>query len=248
MKATPAAQLRLLDLAALDAKRARLQHTANHLPEQRSLRELSARRASVRAEHVRLAGVLEDRQAELRRIEADVEAVDRREARDRELLASSSSTKNIAGIEHELETLRRRRAELEDVQLEVMSRVEEDQAALQLAAAERARVEDEASELEGLRDAAVVNLKEDARVIAGERANILREIPADLVALYEQHRARRGVGAAELVGDVTSATGVTLDQTDLRWIRAAAPDEVIECPDSGVILVRTKRSGLTAGA
>jgi len=37
---------------------------------------------------------------------------------------------------------------------------------------------------------------------------------------------------------------VTLTGSDLEMVRRAAPDEVILCPDSNAILVRTAESGL----
>ncbi len=43
---------------------------------------------------------------------------------------------------------------------------------------------------------------------------------------------------------MSTASGVTLTNSDLQSIRAAAPDDVVLCPDSDAILVRTPESGL----
>jgi hypothetical protein len=40
------------------------------------------------------------------------------------------------------------------------------------------------------------------------------------------------------------ASGVKLNANDLNAIRSAAPDDVLICPDSQAILVRTPESGL----
>ena len=69
-------------------------------------------------------------------------------------------------------------------------------------------------------------------------------IPDDLLTLYEKQRERYGVGASHLRARVSSASGVELTGSDLETVRAAAPDEVVMCPDSNAILVRTGESGL----
>lgn len=245
MKATPDAQRRLLDLAALDAARARMQHTANHLPEQHHLKELEAERSRRRAELARLAGVVEDSETELKRQQSDVELVETRMARDEQRLASTTSPKDAQGLEHELATLRRRRSDLEDIELELMERLDGERAALETARGERDRVEAEATELARLRDEAIAALKREAKANAQDRAALVAALPADLVALYEQRRARGGAGAAELVGGVTMASGVELDHADLARIGQTPADEVVMCPDSGAILVRTERSATT---
>ena len=69
-------------------------------------------------------------------------------------------------------------------------------------------------------------------------------MPDDLLALYEKQRARYGVGASMLQGGVSLASGVALNSSDMSTIRAAAPDDVLLCPDSNAVLVRTGESGL----
>ena len=70
------------------------------------------------------------------------------------------------------------------------------------------------------------------------------KVPDDLLALYERQRARYGFGASLLQGGVSTASGVTLTGSDLQTVRRAAPDDVVLCPDSEAILVRTAESGL----
>ena len=65
-----------------------------------------------------------------------------------------------------------------------------------------------------------------------------------MLALYERQRERYGFGASLLRGGVSSASGVKLNESDMATVRAAAPDDVLICPDSNAILVRTNESGL----
>ena len=74
--------------------------------------------------------------------------------------------------------------------------------------------------------------------------NAAPEIRKRLLALYEKQRTRYGTGASLLRGGVSLASGVKLLEDELQKIRAAAPDDVLICPSSDSILVRTDESGL----
>jgi predicted nucleic acid-binding Zn-ribbon protein len=76
------------------------------------------------------------------------------------------------------------------------------------------------------------------------RTELASSLPTELVELYERQRARYGIGAALLTRRVTGGSGVELTSTDLDAVRSAAPDDVVMCPDSSCILVRTNESGL----
>jgi uncharacterized protein len=76
------------------------------------------------------------------------------------------------------------------------------------------------------------------------RTELVGKVSPELLALYEKQRARYGSGASLLRGGVSLASGVKLNENDMVTIRAAAPDDVLLCPDSSAILVRTGESGL----
>src|SRR5690554_2734563 len=125
LKASPDIQKHLLDLQALDTKLQQLGHRARNLPELVVLAQLNseaeATRATLRTEN----GTAEDARLELSRIEADVAVVEARIKRDTERLDTATSVKDVAGLEQELTSLRKRRDDLEEIQLSVMETVEE---------------------------------------------------------------------------------------------------------------------------
>lgn len=244
LKASPDDQAILLDLQAIDTKLAQLTHKANSLPQ---LGQLSALAVDVEATRLRVVderGVLEDAGIELKRIESDVEVVEARMKRDTQRLETTSSVKDVAGLETELASLRKRQSDLEDIELAVMERIE----GLEAAAAETAARYDgllaEANTLEAERDAALATIDAEKNHTSANRQSLIEKLPADLVELYERQRGRYGSGASMLRGGVSSASGVKLNESDMAEIRAAAPDDVVLCPDSSAILVRTSESGL----
>ncbi|HWK20851.1 MAG TPA: hypothetical protein VNR37_08820 [Microbacteriaceae bacterium] len=244
MKADPGAQERLLQLQAYDLRTVQLAKQERELPERAALDALTAERATVRADLASTAGVLEDARIELRRTESDVELVEARIAKDTERMMASTSAKDATGFEHEIESLRRRRGDLEEIELAVMERVEEHEAAV---AALQARIDALTQEIEGaqaLTDEALARIRGEQAAVAGARGELVAGLPADLVELYERQRARYGAGASLLRRGVSEASGVALTGDELAKVKAAAPDDVLICPSSEAILVRTAESGL----
>jgi hypothetical protein len=244
LTASPAAQRVLLDVQAIDTTLQQLAHRERSLPERAAVDALKAQ-ADVMREFVSgRRGEREDAGLELGRVESDVQVVEARIARDSGRLQASSSVKDIQGLEHELESLRGRLSNLEEIELSVMEKVETlegelgaandslTQHLLQLAVVERAR------------DTALVALGEERAEALAQRATLVVTVPDDVLALYEKQRERYGLGASHLRARVSSASGVELTGSDLAAVRHAAPDAVLLCPDSNAILVRTDESGL----
>ena len=179
--------------------------------------------------------------------DTDVEQVRTRAARDQERLDSGaiSSPKELESLQHEIESLARRQTELEDVELEVMERLEDVQGRLaelrrELDAAERAH-----ETLVAKRDASLHDIAKDREFVALQRADQARHLPDELVKLYEKLRADNGgVGAAVLHQGRCEGCRLELNATEIAQIRAAEPDEVLRCEECRRILVRTKESGL----
>ncbi|HEY8913918.1 zinc ribbon domain-containing protein [Lacisediminihabitans sp.] len=244
LKASPNDQAHLLELQAIDTRLQQLDHRAKTLPEIAVLAGLSSDADALRRELASSNGALEDARRELGRIESDVAVVEARIKRDTERLQGSSSVKDVAGFESELAGLRRRQLDLEEIELGVMERVE----GLEAAAAELTGRHDELAvkiaAAAAEKDAVLEALTSERAHAAANRSTIAGKLPEELLALYERQRARYGFGASLLRGGVSSASGVKLNENDMAAIRSADPDEVLLCPDSSAILVRTAESGL----
>lgn len=244
LKAAPDDQALLLDLQALDTKLQQIGHRLAKLPEQILLAELAAERDAVHrsaAEHI---GSLEDARIELGRVESDVAVVDARIARDTERAQGSSSVKDVQALEQELVALAKRKSDLEDIELAVMETVEEREKVVAGVRAELDALDGRIAAATAARDTALEGLESERQHAEANRTTVAGRVPDDLLALYEKQRGRYGVGASHLRGGVSSASGVTLNASDLNVVRAAAPEDVLLCPDSNAILVRTAESGL----
>ncbi|TAJ46294.1 MAG: hypothetical protein EPO52_17310 [Herbiconiux sp.] len=244
MKAPASEQRKLLDLQAADNRVTQLLHTLRTLPQEARLAELQRDSAAARSEFAGVNGELEDAQAEIARVEGDIATVAAREKRDLERMQASSSTKDVQGLEHELASLKVRRSNLEDIELEVMERVEEIELRLSAITARRDDIATEERLLAAQRDEAKARATTQLEVAQSERSAIAAGIDPELLGLYDRQRQRYGIGAALLQRGISLGTNVTLTGSDLARIRDADPDEVLLDPEGTCILVRTEESGL----
>jgi len=244
--AAPQDQWRLLDVQAHDTRLAQIAHRLRTLPEHAEIDALDVKLRAVTADLVTARTVAGDVKRELNKAEADVELVRRRADRDRARLDSGQGTaKDLQATQHELVSLTARQSALEDVELEVMERLETAQGRVAAAEAEQARLEAQIAEAAGRRDAAVATLEAEADGERAERGHAVAGLPADLVALYEKIRAHSdGLGAARLRQRRCEGCRMELTPVDMGRIRAAAQDEVLRCEECRRILVRTADSGL----
>ncbi len=245
MKASPQSQLRLLELADLDAELARLHHRRHALPEIAELARMEARTGELKDATVVTGTDLSDLEREQGRAERDVEQVRTRIDRDRARLDAGqvSAARELASLQTEIESLRRRQGDLEEVVLDLMERREALASRLDELAAERDHLSAEMTDVAARRDAIFSEIDEQAGKASHQRAEIAAEVPADLLKLYEQIRDTREVGAAALRAGRCEGCHLTLNTVDLNQIRAAAPDEVLRCEECRRILVRTPESG-----
>jgi uncharacterized protein len=241
VKAEVVQQRSLLELAELDAELGRIAHRAEHLTEQQLLEQVQS---DHRAANDRLAALqiaLEDLDAHVAKFESEIDSVRKREDRDRSLLDSGNvNAKQLAELQHELDTLQRRQASLEDSLLEVMERREElqTQQARELAAIDE--LQSALAAAQKARDDALVTIDQTRHQRASRRDELTASLDPDLVALYERQRAGGGPGAGLLQGRRCGSCRIEIDRGELARISAAAADEVLRCPECGAILLRVK--------
>ncbi|MCV7098977.1 zinc ribbon domain-containing protein [Mycobacterium palustre] len=241
MKAEVAQQLSLLELSKLDAELSRIAHRSTHLPQQEAYQRLQAEHnaAADRLGALRIA--LEDLDAQVSRLESEIDAVRQREERDKALLKSGATdAKQLSDLQHELDTLVRRQASLEDSLLEIMERREELQAQ---ASAKQAAVEALQAELRAAKealDAALAEIDRARQEHSSRRDTLSAALDPALAALYERQRAGGGPGAGPLLGHRCGACRIEIGRGELSRISAAAEDELVRCPECGAILLRVK--------
>ena len=247
MKADPFAQLRLLDLQALDSTLDRLAHRRRTLPALAEIARLDRLVGGSRDDVVRAETEAGDLARETKKFEDEIAQVRTRKKRNDDRMASGAITqsKQLEDLQHENASLERRQSDLEDRELEVMERAEGVQEVLDRLLAER-------GEWLGAREQAVAALETDQAEIDAEigrtteeRARVAAEIPADLLALYERIRAAEGgIGAAAITRGRCGGCRLDLMGNEKAAVRAAPSNEVLRHEECTRIMVRTDESGL----
>jgi len=244
MKAEVVQQRSLLELAELDAGLSRIDHRAKNLPAQKQLEEAQSTHGEANDRLAAVQIALEDLDGQVAKFESEIDAVRQREDRDRSLLAAGTvDAKQLTELQHELETLERRQSSLEDSQLEVMERREELQSQQAGELAEIDELQTKLAEAQRACDEARNEINQLRHQSLSRRDELVSELDADLVALYERQRARGGAGAGLLQGRQCGACRIEIDRGELARISAAADDEVLRCPECGAILLRVKGTG-----
>jgi len=239
-KAAPAEQLKLLELQGLDARLKSLSNRRRTLESDPRISDLQAALAVANGELGAAKMAVHDAEAELKRSEADVEQVASRIKRDEARLNSGTGlSKDLVALQSDIASLNKRLSTLEDVELEVMERLE---GLRERQAAQQKIVDDVQGSFGGIRaelDAALAEIAAEAAEVGARRSEFAAGLDAGLLAAYEKTLAKRGVGAARLFHGKSEGSGMQLSPGDLADIKAAADDDIVYCPDSGCILVRS---------
>lgn len=247
MKAEPEAQLALLQVQERDTRITQVEHRSRNLPERADLAAADERLDRLRKEIVAAQTIVSDLESEQRKADADVELVRERSRKDRELLDSGTigDPKQLQSLQHELASLARRQSELEDVELEIMERLEGAMKAVEVLTAEQGDLARRRTDLDAAITSQMSVIDAERATVAAERQDIAAGLPADLLALYEKVRADHGgLGAAPLHRGRCEGCHLQLPPQEIADIAAAPADEVLRCEECRRILVRTPESGL----
>jgi predicted nucleic acid-binding Zn-ribbon protein len=240
-KAAPAEQLKLLELQGLDAKLKSLANRRRSLENDPRIKDLEAALSVANGELGAAKVAVHDAEGELKRAEADVEQVASRIERDEARLNSGTGlSKDLVALQKDIASLNKRRSDLEDVELEILERLD---TLRTRQAAQQQIVDDIQGSFGTIRaelDEALAAVDAEAAEVGAQRTEFAQGLDAGLLAVYEKTLAKRGVGAARLFHGTSEASGMKLSPGDLAEIKAASAEDVVFCPDSGAILVRSE--------
>lgn len=229
----------LLDLQRVDSAIDRLDQRKADLPEQRELDQLAGERTTTGGEHAEKRAELDTVVREQSKIEDDVTTVQAKIEHEEKRLYSGevNNAKELSNIQAELDALRRRKAHLEDQELEVMERrevLEQEAGALATALAQ---LDASVADATARRDVAVAEIERELIELRGHRDVLVPQIPADAVELYETVRAKFGgvaVGAYE--AGTCRACGLPLSPVAKEEIKSG-DDPLPRCENCRRILI-----------
>lgn len=240
-KAPVADQLRLLTVQDLDTKLAQARHRLANLPARRELDEVTAQAAALEEARVEASTAVADLRREVTKAEDDVAAIRARADRDNQRMLSGAGmgSKDLQALQSELEVLAKRQADLEDIELDAMQRLEDAEAEQARVAVQIDEVATKAGEMRDRLEDEAADIEAEIVSFTAGRANTVAGLDAGLLALYEKLRVQHGgTGAAALKHGACQGCHMSLNPADLAHIEAAPADDIVRCEECGRILVR----------
>jgi len=240
VKASASDQRSILDIQKFDLQSATLNNRAATLPEIAEITTQTIKQNNLRDLRIAAETELSDVKRELARAEADVEQIVTRIERDEKRLSSGTGTpKELEQTQHELGTLGARRAELEEVELGIMMRVDEIKERITELSGQENEIALKVADLNIRKENALAAIHTELEGLATDRKAIAQSVAADFLALYEKVReSSGGIAAAILAGAQCKGCNLTLNTIELQRISGLGEDEVIRCEECRCILVR----------
>ena len=237
MKASEAQQADLLGLATLDQDIARSKAAIKNLSSGAQFSELRAAQHELAAKLINARNALDTVELELKRSETDLSLVEQRIAKDLSRLNITTNSKDAQGIQSELESLNRRKSDLEDIELAILDEKEAAAAVFATVASDKAAIDDELSAGEARNEAEIMKLRSGLDLMTNDRAQQASRIPTELLELFEK-KAARGVPAARLIGRECGACRISLGASSFNEVESLPHDEIATCPECQAILIR----------
>ena len=229
----------LLELQRVDSGIDRLNQRKADLPEQRELDDLNEQRNTIGVTHAEQQATLDAVAREQTKLETEITQIDDKVTHEQSRLYSGevSNPKELANIQAELDALRRRKAHLEDQELDVMERrelLEKEHGDVATAVADLdAKIADATSR----RDHSSVEIEHELKRLAEERGQLVPTLHPEVVELYEDLRGRKGgVGVGALESGTCRACGLPLSPMQRDEIKKSN-DPIIRCENCRRLLV-----------
>lgn len=240
MKASISDQNNLIDLQRIDAAISALNHKLKKLPEHELIAAVQKRKSEAQETLVLAEAELADVAIDLKRSELEVETVTDRIKKDEARLNSGQgSPKDLEQTQHEIATLEKRKADLEDGELEIMMRHDGAKNKVETMKSDLAGLDQMELELNIRYENAKTEIERDINLKISERTLVLPKMAKELLDLYEKIREQSGgVGAGLLLGNVCEGCRMEINAIELERIRNLDSEEVVRCEECRRILVR----------
>lgn len=237
MKVSIEALERLWELQNLIFEQRRLIAEAKELSSGEALNDLEMQITKQNEVLRNLQATTERLQDEKRKLESDIELVEKRIVTDNERIGSSTSTKDIAGFQSELEALRSRKELLEDSELGLLEELEQFQSKLGEEKIRKQQLEEALSEKREALANELGQMKNYNQSLSDQIAQIRSELGSELIAKFDS-RLSRGNAVGRIVRSACNACNMNLTSTAMAEISKVPTDELASCPECNAIVIR----------
>ena len=232
-------QHKVLKLQEIDNLIIGLTNKLTALPEAIEHRELEIQFNTARDLRIAAETELKDISGELKRSENDVEQVEVRIAKDEARLnAGQGSPKELEHMQHELLSLKKRQAELEEIELEVMLRVDGIKSRIDENKKSETELLEKVAKAADRKAVALADLNSELDSAKKSRDELFSQISKELSDIYTKQLSNGRTGAAKLEHGECRGCNLAINPVDLKKINDLPPTEIARCEECRCILVR----------
>jgi predicted nucleic acid-binding Zn-ribbon protein len=202
--------------------------------------DLEAARSAQLANSAEISQARLDHEAlirELQRLEADLALVNKRISTDKERLNKTAVARDALGIQHELETLAKRAADLEDVEIGLLEQKSESDMRMHELEAQGEKLEQELQLTKARVQLELTDLKTQFQSNQKTSADLRGKISAELLSRFDAKLAR-GLAVGRLQKNTCTACNMSITATALADLHQVPADELASCPECQAILLR----------
>lgn len=237
MKLDKPSQAALFRLNEVDLEIAFIKAEITRAIESKELISLREQQSQLAGELIAARTVEENLESSRAKADDDLHLVEERIAKDKDRLANTSSPKDAQGLQSEIDSLTRRKAELEDTELEILAEL--DVAKKQLGEAVRLKSENSEAldRLQNQIQETIDELKTKGRKLTADREILVGKISEEVLKKYSALSARQvAVGKIENRSCTACRMGLTANVIDS--INDLLEDELGICPECQAFIVR----------
>jgi len=237
MKLDKASQAALLRLCEVDMAIAHIKKEITKAIESPELVELRNKQSELAGELIAARTVVENFASAQHRADDDLHLVEERIAKDKDRLSQTSSPKDAQGLQSEIESLQRRKSDLEDAELELLAELERANAELLEVTVRKTSNSEALEALQLSIQGHIDDLKNKGRKHTADREILISKITEEVLKKYSALAARQiAVGVIENRSCTACRMGLTANVIDS--INSLSDDELGVCPECQAFIVR----------
>lgn len=175
------------------------------------------------------------------RLEDEIASLqDRATQHDKTLYGGTiGNPRELQALQDEIASLKRRIAQLEDKELELMEQIEPLDSDLARLGGERSALDERATALRAQIAEDEVAIDDELAAVRAERSTLADGVEPALLAEYEQLRSHLGgVAIARLVGGSCGGCHLALSAVEVDRIKKLPAEELVHCEECGRLLAR----------
>lgn len=232
-----AGQSALLRLSQVDLLIQQIKNEISKAVNSKELQDLTEKLAAASSELLTSRTDYENLDMEARKADDNLHLVEQRIARDEERLKVTTSSKDAQAMQSEVQSLNARKGELEEIELEILDRLELSKKEFDGAASKREDVQLALNTLQAEIQLQIDELKTNGRKLTADREILISKIPAEILVKYNALAVKQiAVGQVENRSCTACRMGLTASTIDS--LSSLEDDAIGNCPECLAMIVR----------